>query len=200
MRCLQLDDPSLFCSRSVESGTCNLTTSTRRMAASSTARYRASAAAATPSIEPLSVCFVLQLRVPGVEFMGCGEAGSEEGSQEKAAEMFCNLLVEKGVIDRRELAGGGGQNLVHIRTPGLGGQLPRPPVPLRPPPQATHYNSPINFQERPRGFSKMIIGCLSSNVTPLPIQLHLTSLVESAPLSLLPPWPLVRAPPLPPLA
>ena len=152
------------------------------------------------SIEPLSVCFVLQLRVPGVEFMGCGEAGSEEGSQEKAAEMFCNLLVEKGIIDRRELAGGGGQNLVYGRTPGLGVQLPRPPVPPRPPPQATHYNSPINFQQRPRGFSKMIIGCLSSNVTPLPIQLHLTSLVESAPLSLLPPWPLVRAPPLPPLA
>jgi ATP-dependent RNA helicase A len=85
--------------------------------------------------------------------MGCGEAGSEEGSQEKAAEMFCNLLVEKGIIDRRELEGGGGPNLVHSGTPGLGDQLPRPPVPPRPPPQATHYSSPTNFQQRPRGLA-----------------------------------------------
>lgn len=82
--------------------------------------------------------------------MGCGEAGSKEEAQGKAAEMFCNLLVEKRVVDRRELTGGsGGQNLVPA---GVGGQFFRPPAPPRLPPPTNHYNS--NFQQNSRGCGK----------------------------------------------
>lgn len=74
---------------------------------------------------------LLQLRVPGYDIMGCGEGKGREDAQEKAAEMFCNLLVENGLVDKKELSGERvEQNSAITGTPS-GGYFPppRPPAP-----------------------------------------------------------------------
>ena len=94
-----------------------------------------------------------QLRVPGFDMMGCGEARSKKDAQGKAAEMFCNLLAEKGLVDRRELPPSGGagaeeKHLPNTETPS-GGNFPppRPPGPSHYPPPPPH---PLqsNFQQQ----------------------------------------------------
>ena len=44
-----------------------------------------------------------QVRVPGFEFIGCGEARSKKEAQGIAAKMFCQFLVEQGLIDASTL-------------------------------------------------------------------------------------------------
>lgn len=46
-----------------------------------------------------SLLGVCQVRVPGFEFIGCGEARSKKDAQGIAAKMFCQFLVEQGLID-----------------------------------------------------------------------------------------------------
>lgn len=44
-----------------------------------------------------------QVRVPGFEFIGCGEARSKKEAQGIAAKIFCQFLVEQGLIDSSTL-------------------------------------------------------------------------------------------------
>ena len=46
-----------------------------------------------------SLLGVWQVRVPGFEFIGCGEARSKKEAQGIAAKMFCQFLVERELID-----------------------------------------------------------------------------------------------------
>ena len=40
-----------------------------------------------------------QVRVPGFDFIGYGEAGSKKEAQGIAARVFCKFLVERGLVD-----------------------------------------------------------------------------------------------------
>ena len=44
-----------------------------------------------------------QVRVPGFDFIGYGEASSKKDAQGGAAKMFCSFLVEQGLVDPRTL-------------------------------------------------------------------------------------------------
>lgn len=44
-----------------------------------------------------------QVRVPGFEFIGYGEARSKKDAQGLAAKVFCKFLVEQGLIDPQTL-------------------------------------------------------------------------------------------------
>lgn len=133
----------------------------------------------------------LQLRVPGYDIMGCGEAKGKEDAQEKAAEMFCNLLVENGLVDKKELSGERvEQNSAITGTPS-GGYFPqpRPPAPphfVPPPPHQfqSNFNSNVSLLTvtRPVSFQPGHIG----TVHPLPSHLLLW-LFAPVPLLLAPP-------------
>lgn len=129
----------------------------------------------------------LQLRVPGYDIMGCGEAKSKEDAQEKAAEMFCNLLVENGLVDKKELSGDSvKQNLAITGTPS-GGYFPPPR-----PPAPSHFLPPPLHQFQSNFYSNMglltgIFACLHqhshvSTVHPLPSRLPLWLLTPVPPL------------------
>ena len=132
--------------------------------------------------------------------MACGEAGSREEAEGRAAEMFCNLLVEKGVVDRREIEG----NLVPSGPPPVRGPIIRPPVPPAPLPAAQYpHNSPqplFRPSERTSALSlgfKLSLSCVFSPagprqainvapptlppppITPHPGPAHSTSLVSN---------------------
>lgn len=65
--------------------------------------------------------------------MGCGEAKSKKDAQGKAAEMFCNLLVEHGLIEKEELPTSGGQTtgtLTEANIPPLFSNTPPSLTPL----------------------------------------------------------------------
>lgn len=68
---------------------------------------------------------MIQVRVPGFDFIGYGEASSKKDAQGGAAKMFCSFLVEQGLVDPRTLPAPW-RSVVHIR--GLGGPSysPRP--------------------------------------------------------------------------
>lgn len=106
----------------------------------------------------------LQLRVPGYDIMGCGEAKSKEDAQEKAAEMFCNLLVENGLVDKKELSGDSvKQNLAITGTPS-GGYFPPPR-----PPAPSHFLPPPPHQFQSNFYSNMGLltgNCLSTSAQP----------------------------------
>ena len=46
---------------------------------------------------------MIQVRVPGFDFIGYGEASSKKDAQGGAAKMFCSFLVEQGLVDPRTL-------------------------------------------------------------------------------------------------
>lgn len=84
--------------------------------------------------------------------MGCGEAKSKKDAQGKAAEMFCNLLAENGLLDKKELPSGEGaeQNLAVTGISSGGGfPPPRPPAPSHfPPPPPHQFQSNFQFSFR----------------------------------------------------
>ena len=140
--------------------------------------------------------------------MGCGEARSKKDAQGKAAEMFCNLLAEKGLVDRRELPPSGGaeeKNLPNTETPS-GGNFP-PPTP----PGPSHYPPPpshplqSNFQQqlhvqpgkhKRTGIGKQIATCYHNSALPLNV-CHFPSPSAAPHHSLSAPS---RPPPPPPMA
>ena len=94
--------------------------------------------------------------------MGCGEAKSKKDAQGKAAEMFCNLLVENGLLDKKELPSGAGgdQNLAATGTLSGGNvaqPLMRPPAPplVSPPPLLQRPN----LQQQPFATGKFRHKC-----------------------------------------
>lgn len=130
---------------------------------------------------------LLQLRVPGYDVMGCGEAKTKEDAEEKAAEMFCNLLVENGLVDKKELFGdSGGQNLAITGTPS-GGHFPPPR-----PPAPSHFTLPPPHQFQSNFHNNM---SLDGSFTPVSIQPSHTIPVHRLP-SPLPLWLFTPAPPL----
>ena len=53
----------------------------------------------------------MQVRVPGIDVIGCGEARSKKDAQGKAAEMLCNLLTKNGMLDPKTLPSVEPQNI-----------------------------------------------------------------------------------------
>ena len=45
----------------------------------------------------------MQVRVPGIDIIGCGEARNKKDAQGKAAEMLCNILSKNGMLDPKSL-------------------------------------------------------------------------------------------------
>ena len=76
--------------------------------------------------------------MPGFDVMGCGEARSKKEAQGKAAEMFCNLLAERGIVDPKMLPSSGTQPILNIMTPTEGKFPQDPPGPSHYPPPPPH--------------------------------------------------------------
>lgn len=127
--------------------------------------------------------------------MGCGEAKSKKDAQGKAAEMFCNLLVENGLVDRKELPSGGGGEHTNTGTP-PGSTLPL----LRPPPPPQQLQSNFQQQSFRPGKDYMYTKWFLAMAVSVYMSSQLNHVIMAVlPPSPLPPWPLAPAR-LPPLA